>query len=146
MNKWIQHVKEYQKKHNCSYKDALKGAKMTYNKKGGSLYDDDWEDDKKMRIEPFNPYKISRIPQDPWDIGVHHNFSGSYEIPLPDEEPTTLDKIKSNVNRTSNQIGKSVNKIVKQINQTKKPNLQMIKPSPQLARQINKLWKGKNPK
>lgn len=146
MNKWIQHVKEYQKNHNCSYKEALKGAKMTYNKKGGSLYDDDWEDDKKMRIEPFNPYKISRIPQNPWDIGIPQKFDDSLLYQLPVDEPSTFDKIKSNVNRTSNRIGKSVNKIVTQINQSKKPKLQMIKPNPLFARKINKLWKGNNPK
>lgn len=33
MSNWIDHVKSFQKKHNCSYKDALKGAKQTY--KGG---------------------------------------------------------------------------------------------------------------
>jgi hypothetical protein len=27
---WIQHVKAYQAKHNCSYKEALVGAKSTY--------------------------------------------------------------------------------------------------------------------
>lgn len=27
---WIQHVKAYQAKHGCSYKDAMKGAKSTY--------------------------------------------------------------------------------------------------------------------
>ena len=30
---WIQHVKDYQKAHNCSYKEALKKAAMTYKKK-----------------------------------------------------------------------------------------------------------------
>jgi hypothetical protein len=30
MNKWIVHVKKYAKKHNCSYKDALKLSKATY--------------------------------------------------------------------------------------------------------------------
>ena len=38
-NPWLKHVKAYQAKHNCSYKDALKGAKATYKKgtQGGSL-------------------------------------------------------------------------------------------------------------
>ena len=30
---WIEHVKAYSKKHNISYKDALKQAKSTYKKK-----------------------------------------------------------------------------------------------------------------
>lgn len=29
---WITHVKDYAKKNNISYKDALKKAKMTYKK------------------------------------------------------------------------------------------------------------------
>jgi len=29
-NKWIEHVKKYQRKHHCSYKDALKKSKKTY--------------------------------------------------------------------------------------------------------------------
>jgi hypothetical protein len=32
MNKWIAHVKEYAKKHGCSYATALKEAKATYKK------------------------------------------------------------------------------------------------------------------
>jgi hypothetical protein len=36
-NPWITHVKEYCNTHNCSYKEALKKAKSTYNKqKGGA--------------------------------------------------------------------------------------------------------------
>jgi hypothetical protein len=27
---WIKHVKDYQKSHNCSYSEALKGAAKTY--------------------------------------------------------------------------------------------------------------------
>ena len=38
-NPWLKHVKAYQAKHNCSYKDALKGAKATY-KKGRGVFDD----------------------------------------------------------------------------------------------------------
>jgi hypothetical protein len=30
---WIIHVKAYQQKHNCSYKDAMSRAKSTYKKK-----------------------------------------------------------------------------------------------------------------
>jgi len=30
MSPWIKHVKAYQKKHGCSYKEAMKGAKKTY--------------------------------------------------------------------------------------------------------------------
>ena len=37
-NKWVDHIKEYQRQHNCSYKEAMKGAKDTYQK-GGSLID-----------------------------------------------------------------------------------------------------------
>ena len=33
MNTWIEHVKNYQLKHNLNYRDALKEAKQTY--KGG---------------------------------------------------------------------------------------------------------------
>jgi hypothetical protein len=33
VNKWIAHVKAYAKKHNISYKDALKKAKSSYKKK-----------------------------------------------------------------------------------------------------------------
>ena len=32
MNDWITHVKCYQATHNCSYKDAMSGAKSTYKK------------------------------------------------------------------------------------------------------------------
>ena len=39
MNSWIKHVKAYQAKHGCSYKDALKGARTSY-KKGGGMFDD----------------------------------------------------------------------------------------------------------
>jgi hypothetical protein len=28
--KWINHVKKYQKKHGCSYKEAMKQAKASY--------------------------------------------------------------------------------------------------------------------
>jgi len=35
-NNWIQHVKQTQQKHNCSYKEALQLAKQTY-KTGGNL-------------------------------------------------------------------------------------------------------------
>ncbi len=35
MNGWIQHCKEYAKKHKCSYKDAMKRAKSTYKKGSG---------------------------------------------------------------------------------------------------------------
>jgi hypothetical protein len=31
MNAWLQHVKDYQKKHGCSYKTAMQKAKATYN-------------------------------------------------------------------------------------------------------------------
>jgi hypothetical protein len=33
MNAWIKHVKEYQAKHGCSYKEAMQKAKATYRKK-----------------------------------------------------------------------------------------------------------------
>ena len=29
-NKWIEHVKDYQAKHNCSYRHALSNARDTY--------------------------------------------------------------------------------------------------------------------
>ena len=31
-NSWIEHVKQYAKSHNVSYKQALKGAKSSYTK------------------------------------------------------------------------------------------------------------------
>lgn len=31
-NKWVHHVKQYQQKHKCTYKEALKGARKTYTK------------------------------------------------------------------------------------------------------------------
>jgi hypothetical protein len=34
MSSWIQHCKNYQQQHSCSYKDALKGAKATYQRGG----------------------------------------------------------------------------------------------------------------
>jgi hypothetical protein len=35
MNSWIAHVKSYQSKHNCSWKEALSGAKNSYTKQQG---------------------------------------------------------------------------------------------------------------
>jgi len=43
---WIEHVKLYQRKHNCSYKEAMKRSSATYKKKqkhkqaGGNLAGD----------------------------------------------------------------------------------------------------------
>jgi hypothetical protein len=34
MSAWVQHCKNYQQQNGCSYKDALKGAKATYQKGG----------------------------------------------------------------------------------------------------------------
>jgi len=42
MNPWLVHVKKYQKEHNCSYKDALKGAKATYMRGGSLKSTNDW--------------------------------------------------------------------------------------------------------
>ena len=36
MNSWIAHVKSYQSKHNCSWKQALSGAKGSYTKQQGN--------------------------------------------------------------------------------------------------------------
>lgn len=36
MNPWISHVKQYAADNNLSYKDAMKQAKTTYQKVGGS--------------------------------------------------------------------------------------------------------------
>ncbi len=36
-NSWISHVKNFQHENNCTYKEALQGAKETYEKQGGSL-------------------------------------------------------------------------------------------------------------
>ena len=38
MNPWISHVKAYQAKHKCSYKEAMQKSKATY-KKGSGLSD-----------------------------------------------------------------------------------------------------------
>ncbi len=32
MNRWIQHIKQYQSENGCSYKEAMKQARATYNK------------------------------------------------------------------------------------------------------------------
>jgi hypothetical protein len=37
VNEWIMHVKAFQAKHNCSYKDALKGASASYRKGSGLM-------------------------------------------------------------------------------------------------------------
>ena len=37
MNAWISHVKAYQAKHGCSYKEALQRSKATYKKGSGIL-------------------------------------------------------------------------------------------------------------
>ena len=38
MSPWIEHVKAFKAKHNCSYKDALKGASASYRSmKGGNI-------------------------------------------------------------------------------------------------------------
>jgi len=34
-NAWIKHCKKYQKKHNCSYKEAMKKSKKTYKPQSG---------------------------------------------------------------------------------------------------------------
>lgn len=39
MNSWISHVKAYQAKHGCSYKEALQKSKATY-KKGSGFFED----------------------------------------------------------------------------------------------------------
>ena len=36
MSAWISHVKAYQAKHGCSYKDALRGASSSYRSMKGS--------------------------------------------------------------------------------------------------------------
>jgi len=33
---WIEHVKQYQKEHGCSYKEAMTGGKATYTKKAAA--------------------------------------------------------------------------------------------------------------
>ena len=68
MNLWIKHVKAYQSKHGCSYKDALKGARTSY-KKGSGILDilgkttmtekpvmRSWGDHLKMRNERMGGY------------------------------------------------------------------------------------------
>ena len=81
--------------------------------------------------QPYNPYpKYTRHDYEP--VFKKDDFGSlNYEIPLPKEEPSNLDRIKSGINKSTKQIGKSVNKLVKQVNQSKnKPNITMIpKPS-----------------
>lgn len=36
-NRWINHVKQYQLKNNCSYKDAMKFSKSTYKQSGSGV-------------------------------------------------------------------------------------------------------------
>jgi len=68
MNSWIKHVKAYQAKHGCSYKEALQGAKASY-KKGGGMFEDiaktgmrqepvmrTWGDHLKLRNERMGGY------------------------------------------------------------------------------------------
>ena len=135
-NAWIQHVKAYQNKHNCSYKEALKGAKLTYNKvkKGGnsmySQYEDDWEEDKAMRLKPYNPYNSydtnAKLPAQPSD----NRFGVSYEIPSEAEPKTNLNKAKDTFNKLKSDVSKFVT-----------PKKNVIIPNASLRRQLKKLLK-----
>ena len=74
-NNWIQHVKQTQQKHNCSYKEALQLAKQTY-KTGGSLKDVERQFKNFGRkakrdlekINPFNNKKFNRVGQKLGDV------------------------------------------------------------------------------
>ena len=68
MNLWIKHVKAYQSKHGCSYKEALQRSKASY-KKGSGMFDDiakagmpeepvmrTWGDHLKIRNERMGGY------------------------------------------------------------------------------------------
>jgi hypothetical protein len=50
---WIEHVKAYQSKHKCSYKQALKGAKSSYSKVGA------------VKVEPVKvePVKVEPVKE-----------------------------------------------------------------------------------
>ena len=59
-NNWLEHVKQYQKEHNITYRQALSDAKETYIK-GGSL-----ESDKVRKMyyaKNFNPLKVHNASQ-----------------------------------------------------------------------------------
>lgn len=59
-NNWLEHVKQYQKEHNITYRQALSDAKETYIK-GGSL-----ESNKVRRMyyaKNFNPLKVHNASQ-----------------------------------------------------------------------------------
>ncbi len=47
MNTWIQHCKEYAKKHKCFYKDAMKRTKSSYKK--GRVANDALLDPERMK-------------------------------------------------------------------------------------------------
>jgi len=54
-NDWIKHVKQYQKQHNVSYKEAMKSAKATYGKGLGASkinpYQQGEDDEDRKKIE-----------------------------------------------------------------------------------------------
>jgi hypothetical protein len=60
MNSWIKHVKAYQAKHGCSYKEALQGARTSYKKGGGIMSQEPvmrtWGDHLKLRNERMGGY------------------------------------------------------------------------------------------
>jgi hypothetical protein len=140
-NAWIQHVKNFQSQNpSMSWRECLINAKSSYvNSKKGGMYNPydpsqpyDGHDDteyiaQQYMQQPYNPYpKYTRRDYEP--VFKKEDFGSlNYEIPLPKEETSNYDKIKSGINKSTKQIGKSVNKLVKQINQSKnKPNITMI--------------------
>jgi hypothetical protein len=66
-NKWISHVKAYQAKHGCSYKEAMQRSKETYIKGGGLKFSkpkpvaSPISIPRARREEPFEPYAPTAI-------------------------------------------------------------------------------------
>ena len=84
-NKWISHVKEYQAKNKCSYKDAMIKSKKTYKSKSGGKLGGDvtrglvWGIRKGMKLVPLgdtvmkgvNPVLDEGLSQvSDWEKGV----------------------------------------------------------------------------
>lgn len=159
---WIQHVKNFKANNpSMSWRECLINAKSSYvrSKKGGMYnpYDPyntkdpsqpwDGHDDteyitQQYMQQPYNPYpKYTRHDIEP--VFKKDDF-GSLMYEMPKDEPSSLDRMKSGIDKFTKQIAKPVNKLVKQINQSKnKPNITMI-PKPSSAfKKLGKLMKSK---
>lgn len=72
MNKWIQHVKKYAKKHKITYKKALTEAKKTYKQKG------DW--DNPYTVLSINNNNNREIKNQPFPVTMHINVSWATQL------------------------------------------------------------------